>query len=46
MSNATDNQQILSEIMAKTRVLKFEITSPSLNDIFIRIAGPEKSEKP
>jgi len=44
MSNATDNQQILSEIMAKTRVLKFEITSPSLNDIFIRIAGPEKSE--
>jgi len=44
MSNGADNQRILSAIMAKTRVLKFEITSPSLNDIFIRIARPEKTE--
>jgi ABC-2 type transport system ATP-binding protein len=44
MNNEVDNQQILAAVMAKTRVLKFEITSPSLNDIFIRIARPEKNE--
>jgi ABC-2 type transport system ATP-binding protein len=44
MNNKADNQQILSAIMARTRVMKFEIASPSLNDIFIRIARPEKTE--
>ena len=44
MNCGVDPQNILSAIMAKTRVMKFEITSPSLNDIFIRIARPEKNE--
>jgi len=44
VNKEVDNQDILSAIMAKTRVMKFEIASPSLNDIFIRIARPEKDE--
>jgi len=44
MNPGADSQQILSTILSKTRVNKFEITSPSLNDIFIRIARPEKTE--
>jgi ABC-2 type transport system ATP-binding protein len=39
-----NHQLILAEIMSKTRVNKFEIASPSLQDIFIRIARPEKNE--
>ena len=41
MTPGTDSQAVLSAILAKTRVSKFEVTSPSLNDIFIRIARPE-----
>lgn len=44
MAHGSDPQEILSQIMNKTRVTKFEIASPSLNDIFIRIARPEKEE--
>jgi len=44
ISNLTDSQKILSAIMAKTRVSRFEIASPSLNDIFIRIAQPETND--
>ncbi|MBN1337829.1 MAG: ATP-binding cassette domain-containing protein [Bacteroidales bacterium] len=43
MLPGTDPQMILSAIMSKTRIKKFEIASPSLNDIFLRIAGPEKN---
>jgi len=42
LSQNTDPQKILTLIMKKTAVLKFEITKPSLNDIFIRIASPER----
>ncbi|MCK5820734.1 MAG: ATP-binding cassette domain-containing protein [Bacteroidales bacterium] len=44
MMPQTDSQEVLKAVMAKTRVLKFELTSPSLNDIFIRIARPENNE--
>ncbi|MCJ7449425.1 MAG: ATP-binding cassette domain-containing protein [Bacteroidales bacterium] len=44
VNKEVDNQDILSAIMRKTKVMKFEIASPSLNDIFIRIARPEKDE--
>ncbi len=39
-----DNQDILSRVLSKTRITKFEITKPSLHDIFIRIASPEEKE--
>lgn len=39
-----DPQEILKSVIQKTRVYRFEITKPSLNDIFIRIARPEKDE--
>lgn len=45
MRRGADPQRILSEIILKTRITKFELASPSLNDIFIRIARPEKEEK-
>lgn len=40
----TDPQDILSSLLKLTRISRFEITKPSLNDIFIRIASPEKKE--
>jgi ABC-2 type transport system ATP-binding protein len=39
----TDPQSILKQVMGRTRVLRFEMTTPSLEDIFIRIARPEKN---
>lgn len=44
MSQGVDSQQILADVMKRTKVLRFEIASPSLNDIFIRIARPENTE--
>lgn len=40
----TDTQEVLSELMRRGRVLHFELCKPSLNDIFVRIAGPESEE--
>jgi ABC-2 type transport system ATP-binding protein len=39
-----DHQKILAAIMARTRIVGFELTKPTLHDIFIRIAGPEAKE--
>ena len=39
-----DPQRILTDIMSRTRVQSFELTRPSLHDIFVRIAGPEARE--
>jgi len=39
-----DIQEIIKDIMAETRVSQFEVSRPSLQDIFIRIARPEKTE--
>lgn len=44
MEKHADSQEVLQAIMSKTKVLKFELASPSLNDIFIRIARPDKTE--
>ncbi|MFN8207026.1 MAG: ATP-binding cassette domain-containing protein [Bacteroidales bacterium] len=44
MAPGTDPQGILATLVAKTKLRKFEITSPSLHDIFIRIAGPENND--
>jgi len=45
LSQGTDTQGILAEVMKKSRILKFEVTRPSLNDIFIRIAAPDRKEE-
>ena len=39
-----DPHEILSAVMSRTRVTSFDITKPSLHDIFVRIAGPEADE--
>ena len=39
-----DTQEILAELMRHGRVTHFELTKPSLRDIFVRIAGPEAQE--
>ena len=44
LEEGVDPQTILGELLKKTRISKFEITKPSLNDIFIRIAAPERKE--
>ena len=44
LEEGIDPQKILAELLKKTRISKFEITKPSLNDIFIRIAAPERKE--
>jgi len=44
LEESVDPQKILAELLKKTRISKFEITKPSLNDIFIRIASPERKE--
>ena len=44
LEQGVDPQQILADLLKRTRISKFEITKPSLNDIFIRIAAPERKE--
>jgi ABC-2 type transport system ATP-binding protein len=44
MKEEADPQSILSQIMSRTRVKNFEVSKPSLHDIFVRIAGPEAEE--
>jgi ABC-2 type transport system ATP-binding protein len=44
VASGTDPQDILADLLKKTRISKFEITKPSLHDIFIRIASPERKE--
>jgi ABC-2 type transport system ATP-binding protein len=39
-----DPQEVLRAITERTRVKRFEVTKPSLHDIFVRIAGPEAQE--
>lgn len=44
LAKSSDPQKIISEIMSQTAVQSFEISKPSLHDIFVRIAGPEARE--
>ena len=44
MSPSCDPQEILNVIMSRTRVRSFDVVKPSLNDIFLRIAGTEAKE--
>lgn len=45
MVEGADPQDVLAAIMAHTSVRSFEVTKPSLHDIFVRIAGPEAREE-
>ncbi len=44
MKPDADPQKILAQIMSRTSIRNFEISRPSLHDIFVRIAGPEAEE--
>jgi ABC-2 type transport system ATP-binding protein len=46
LKQGADSQQVLTALMARGRVCHFELAQPSLEDIFIRIAGPEAGEGP
>jgi ABC-2 type transport system ATP-binding protein len=35
-----DHHFLLGELMKRGRITHFEVTRPSLHDIFVRIAGP------
>lgn len=41
----SDHQKIVREIMSRTQVYSFELATPTLYDIFLRIAGPEAKEQ-
>jgi ABC-2 type transport system ATP-binding protein len=42
MAPNTNPQTLLSELMTRGRVVHFELTRPSLHDIFVRIARPSE----
>jgi ABC-2 type transport system ATP-binding protein len=44
LDRGADPQQVLAALMAQGRVLHFELARPSLQDIFVRIAGPGAEE--
>jgi ABC-2 type transport system ATP-binding protein len=41
-----DPQDLLPALAERTRIYQFEITRPSLHDIFVRIAGPDRAAVP
>ncbi|MDP8237528.1 MAG: ATP-binding cassette domain-containing protein [Candidatus Hatepunaea meridiana] len=44
MNGDCDPQNVLSQIMSRTSIISFELAKPSLHDIFVRIASPDKEE--
>jgi ABC-2 type transport system ATP-binding protein len=40
-----DPQALLPALAARTRIYQFEITRPSLHDIFVRIAAPDQAHE-
>jgi ABC-2 type transport system ATP-binding protein len=45
MDRGADPQQVLTALMARGRVLHFELTRPSLHEIFVRIASPTELDE-
>jgi ABC-2 type transport system ATP-binding protein len=44
MAANTDPQAVLAELMKRGRVMHFEVSRPSLHDIFVRIATPDAAD--
>ena len=44
LDGTRDAQDLVGEILTRTRVTSFEMMRPTLRDIFLRIAGPEAQE--
>jgi ABC-2 type transport system ATP-binding protein len=44
LSPGADPQLVLQSLMNGGRILHFEVTRPSLHDIFVRIARPQNGE--
>jgi len=44
ITDDADPQKIMSTLISRTQVNSFEITRPSLHDIFVRIANPAREE--
>jgi ABC-2 type transport system ATP-binding protein len=44
LQRGSDPQEVLAELMDRGAVRHFEMVRPSLQDIFVRIAGPEAAE--
>jgi ABC-2 type transport system ATP-binding protein len=44
LARTADPQQVLAALMMRGQVRHFELTRPSLQDIFVRIAGPTAGE--
>ncbi len=44
MAANTDHQEVLAELVKRGRVMYFELTRPSLHDIFVRIASPDAAD--
>jgi ABC-2 type transport system ATP-binding protein len=45
MDREGDTQQLLATLMRRGKVQHFEVTRPSLQDIFVRIARPESEDR-
>jgi ABC-2 type transport system ATP-binding protein len=45
LERGSDPQQLLAALMQRGRVVHFELTRPSLQDIFVRIARPQAEEE-
>lgn len=43
IASGADSQAVLTELARRTRVEHFELTRPSLHDIFVRIARPQEN---
>jgi ABC-2 type transport system ATP-binding protein len=44
LSTSADPQQVLAALVSRGKLLHFEVTRPSLHDIFVRIAQPQSEE--
>ena len=44
LEEGQDAQEMLRALLERTRVERFELTRPSLRDIFLRLAGPAAAE--